>query len=351
MEVVAGRIAGDWQHAAKTDPDASSDAFFTDAGRDLVRGWLLACAVGNLPLSRVYEWANDDTDDEPVHILEDAGVRSFRKLGKTYKLFHETRDGIFQNALELIPFMANERAMRWLEKQGPADARPRFSPRDFVRTTDQTLFVLSKKGAGSFAPITTSLVVSIKHAAEEYAKKLPHNRLPVPLAFILDEAANTCRDETLPDSYSYYGGMGLFLVTILQNWAQGVRCWGEHGMQQMWDAATIRLLGSGQGDTKFLESEAKKIPKRWIPVTSYGYSSGGRGGGSSSNTSYQEKEVMGVAELASLPPGECLVTVPGSFPILARVLPWFEAKDRGAEMKAAVMRSKTRYEPAEGVKP
>lgn len=350
MEVVAGRIAGDWEHAAKTDPDASTDAFFSGAGRDLVRGLLLAAAIGELPVSRVYEWANDDSDPEPWRILRAANVRSWQKLRKTYELIPDTRDGIFQNALELVPFMGNERAMRWLEKQGPDDARPRFSPRDFVRSVDQTLFVLSKKGAGSFAPITTSLVVSVKHAAEEYAKKLPHNRLPVPLAFLLDEAANTCRDESLPDSYSFYGGMGLFLVTILQNWAQGVRTWGEHGMEAMWSASTICMLGSGQSDSKFLESEAKRIPKQWIPVTSFGSSTGGRGGGgSSTNTSYQEKEVMGVPELAALTPGHCVVSTPGSYPILGRVLPWFSASDRPAAMTASVARSLAWYEPKEKV--
>ena len=73
-------------------------------------------------------------------------------------------------------------------------------------------------------------------------------RMPSPLVGVLDEAANVCRWKNLPDLYSHFGSRGIVLMTILQSWAQGQECWGDHGMQKLWGSANIRVYGGGAAD-------------------------------------------------------------------------------------------------------
>ena len=75
----------------------------------------------------------------------------------------------------------------------------------------------------------------------------------------LDEAANIVRWPELPKLYSHYGSRGILLHTYLQSWTQGTEAWGEYGMRSMWSAATIRVLGAGVADEKFLSEFSSLI--------------------------------------------------------------------------------------------
>jgi len=61
---------------------------------------------------------------------------------------------------------------------------------------------------------------------------------------MLDEAANVCRIDALPDLYSFFGSQGISVTTILQSYKQGVRVWGRDGMDALWSAATVAIAGA-----------------------------------------------------------------------------------------------------------
>ena len=69
-------------------------------------------------------------------------------------------------------------------------------------------------------------------------------RLDPPLRAILDEAANVCKIRDLPDLYSHLGSRAVIPLTILRPYRQGQRVWGEAGMDALWSASTIKLIGS-----------------------------------------------------------------------------------------------------------
>jgi len=65
---------------------------------------------------------------------------------------------------------------------------------------------------------------------------------------ILDEAANVCKISDLPDLYSHLGSRGIIPITILQSYRQGHKVWGDAGMDAMWSASTVKVIGSGIDD-------------------------------------------------------------------------------------------------------
>jgi len=80
---------------------------------------------------------------------------------------------------------------------------------------------------------------------EEFLRLIAGGRIDVrPLItheFALDEAANVVRWRDLPKLYSHFGSRGIVVMTVLQSWAQGERCWGAGGMKALWGAANVRV--------------------------------------------------------------------------------------------------------------
>ena len=69
---------------------------------------------------------------------------------------------------------------------------------------------------------------------------------------VLDEAANICPIRELPQLYCHYGSRGIQVLTMLQSYQQGVGVWGNQGMDALWSAATVKLVGAGVDDHPFL---------------------------------------------------------------------------------------------------
>jgi type IV secretory pathway TraG/TraD family ATPase VirD4 len=165
-------------------------------------------------------------------------------------------------------------------------------------------------------------------------------RMPSPLVGVLDEAANVCRWKNLPDLYSHFGSRGIVLMTILQSWAQGQECWGDHGMQKLWGSANIRVYGGGAADASFLENLSKMIGDYDISSNSVSYNEGKRG----TSQQVQRHNIMEVSDLASMPPGRAVVFPSGIPATLVKTVPWFTRPDAGA-----VKASLAKYDPGAGV--
>jgi hypothetical protein len=106
-----------------------------------------------------------------------------------------------------------ERGDRRLGERPPKRHPSRFVPETFV-TSIQTLYSLSKEGAGIAGPLVTALTAATIEAAEEHAARSRGGRLATPLLAVLDEAANVCRWKDLPDLYSHYGSRGIPIVAV-----------------------------------------------------------------------------------------------------------------------------------------
>lgn len=311
---------------ATRDPNAQGNAFFDEAALDLVAGLLMAAATSRRPLTELHRWLNNQSDHEPVDLLRASGCEMLaQSVEGTMNLVYETRSGVYGGASQIMSFLLNDEAMRWVT---PRAGLPEFDPASFVASTD-TLYCLSQEGRGSAAPIVTALTVAVVEAALDHAKNQVRGRLAVPMLIELDEAANVCRWRELPDLYSHFGSRGICVDTVLQSYSQGQAVWGEAGIRKLWSAANVKVYGGGVSERDFLSQLSDLIGQHWTDSRSISYSPQGRS--ISTNTESQARPIATVADLAAMPAGRAWVLASGAKPSLARLVPFWERKHATAK--------------------
>jgi type IV secretory pathway TraG/TraD family ATPase VirD4 len=328
----AQRLAAIFE-ASTREPGARTDAHWDTAGRDLLAWLFLAAAAHELPLGQVWEWLSNPDDAAPVALLRQTGHNGPATavqgvLGQPDKM----RGSTFGTAQRMARALVNPDLLAWVT---PDPDLPRFVPSDFPAGTD-TLYALSKEGEGSGGPFVAALTAHVCEAAERIAASTRAGRLGRPLIVELDEAANIVRWPELPKLYSHYGSRGILLHAYFQNWTQGVEAWGENGMRALWSAATIRVLGAGVADEKFLAEFSALIGdhEEWI-VQSI---STGRSGDRQITRSLRKERTFAVSDLASLPKSRAIVFASGSRPVVIETVPWMDTP-YAADIHAALAKA------------
>lgn len=318
MDSAAVALADIFLSASMGANSNSSDQYWQNMGRELLAAFFLAAAVDNLPISEVYRWVTDPNDMEALGILKAHPEWSQQTAGLKgkYTTADVTRSGIFSQAAQMAAPLSRAEALKWVT---PRPGAKRFSPEEFVRSESDTVYLLSKEGADNAAALTTALTAAIMTAAEKYGEE-QGGRLPVPLVAALDEAANVVRWPELPALYSHYGSRSIILMTILQSYAQGVNVWGEQGMEALWSASNITLYGGGVRDDKMLQKMEALIGEAAEREKTVSSSKDGR----STSTSYREKKILTVADLASLEAGRAVVFASKRRPLIAELEPFWE---------------------------
>lgn len=335
-EVKAKNLAEHFASGSREE-GARTDAFFDPAAKDLLAGLLLAAAKSGQPITTVYHWLTSPTDDSAVVILEDAGyVQIAKNVDNAINSPDKQRAGVFSVALQMANCLMSPAVLQWVTPPADDEYRPEFSAHDFVRASN-TLYLLSKEGAGTAGPLVTALTVAVVEAAEELAIA-QGGRLRLPMVAMLDEAANVCRWRELPNLYSHYGSRGIVICTILQSWSQGVVVWGREGMKKLWSAANVKVYGGGVSETEFLNELSQLIGDYVYSVVSV---SRNRNSGSSRSTDSDRKDrILDVSDLASLPRDRAIVFASGAPAVMVETIPWYRGKNA-----AAVTASLKKYDP------
>ncbi|MEV0292477.1 TraM recognition domain-containing protein [Nocardia sp. NPDC050710] len=335
-EMRAARLAG---HFADSDggSDAKSDAFFDPEAEDLLAGLFLAAAVGGLPITKVWEWVTHHRDETPIRLLREAGhIFSADGLTGQYQADERTRSGVFGTAKKMIRCLKLTNVHAWVtpgETQLPSGhsvRRELFDELAFIEANG-TLYSLSLEGRGSAAPLVSALTEAVIDVAMRKASMSRGGRLEIPLLAVLDEAANVVRWKDLPKQYSHFGSRGIVVMTVLQSWAQGARCWGEDGMAALWSAANIKVLGSGVDDTNFLRDRSEALGEYDAISASVSESKGSK----SYSRSLGSSKTFSVNGLATLPRGRVIVFSSGAPPVLVRTVAWWDG-DYAAEVKKSI---------------
>ncbi|WP_019927082.1 TraM recognition domain-containing protein [Nocardia sp. BMG111209] len=342
-EMRAARLAG---HFADADSGSDAgDSFFDPEAEDLLAGLFLAAAVYGKPITQVWEWVTNPLDPEPVEVLRAAGDHfhlSASGLSAQYNVDPRTRSGIFGTAKKMVRCLKLSNVHSWLQPgstplhDGGTVTRVPLDELNFIEDNG-TLYSLSLEGRGSAGPLVSALTEAIIDVAMRRASRSYGGRLPVPLLAVLDEAANVVRWKDLPKQYSHFGSRGIVVMTVLQSWAQGVRCWGAAGMEALWSAANIKVIGSGIDDTDFLTERSEAIGDYEVISQSMSESKGGK----SYSRSLSSSRTFNVNALVTLPRGRVIVFTSGAPATLVRTVPWWEG-----EYADAVRRSIEHHNPA-----
>jgi type IV secretory pathway TraG/TraD family ATPase VirD4 len=281
----------------------------------------------------------------PVQTLRDAGYRGIAaSLAGTQGSPAETRGSVYFTARVAAKCLRNPEITAWITPpqvaivtgpDGTAVRVEQFRPAA-LPTSKQTLYLLSKDGGGSAAPLVAALTDRVMRAATLAAEKAG-GRLDPPMVVVLDEAANICRIADLPQLYSHLGSRGVIPLTILQSHAQGVGVWGETGMRALLGAATVKLVGAGIDDAGFAEDLSRLIGDH--DVTTVSLSTGD--GRASRSRSLRQQRILPAAAIRALPKGQALVWLTGAKVALVDTLPWYTGP-RATQIAAQVAAAQAR---------
>ena len=332
----AERLAG---HFVLTVEDERSKDIWGPAAQELLAALLLAARACGGTMHDVYDWLNDEANPVPVSTLRDAGYRGIAaSLAGTQGSPAETRGSVYFTARVAAKCLRNPEITAWITPptvpvvtgpDGTAVRVEQFRPAA-LPTSKQTLYLLSKDGGGSAAPLVAALTDRVMRAATLAAERAG-GRLDPPMVVVLDEAANICRIADLPQLYSHLGSRGVIPLTILQSHAQGVAVWGETGMRALLGAATVKVVGSGIDDASFAEDLSRLIGDH--DVTTVSINTGD--GRTSRSRSVRQQRILPAAAIRALPKGQALVWLTGAKVALVATLPWYTGR-RATEIAAQV---------------
>lgn len=326
----AGRLAGHFL-AASVDASQQGD-FWSKAGSNILSQLFLAAALDERPITDVMQWLAFPADRRPLDILRDHGFSAVAaQLKGTVEGPPETRDGIYETARQYASALLNSEIAAWVT---PQKNIPEFKPADFVTSKD-TLYLLSKDGGGGASALIAACADSVMRAATTQAERAG-GRLDPPMLAILDEAANVCKISDLPDLYSHLGSRGIIPITILQSYRQGQKVWGDAGMDAMWSASTVKVIGSGIDDPDFADKLSRLIGDHDVETKSTSISDSGK----STSISMRQERILPADAIRALPKGTALCFATGMRVAMLDLRPWYLEPGAGTLSAASAAASK-----------
>ncbi|BAE46270.1 type IV secretory system conjugative DNA transfer family protein [Rhodococcus erythropolis] len=340
-DLPSARVVCDYFISAATDGGGKADAYFDGAARDLFGSYMLAAALAGGDLRHVVDWLRETQSQIPVKVLAQNGYSDLANAMRSKQAVNaKQRDGFYDMARRFLApldepryeeaILPNTRIKIATDSEGniaitpgnPVHNLPELDIDQVVRSTD-TVYAMSKKGAGSASALTTALVGALGDALQEYGAQQVDGRVPIPATFILDEAANICKLQQLPEWYSHFGSRGIILITILQSPSQAKKVWGDTEYDAMIDACNMVWYGGNVKDEKFLSSLSEEIGEHYVEVESRSRSAGMFGGGQATiTTSLQKEKILTAGDLKALPRTRAIVTMGGSKPLLVEKNFW-----------------------------
>jgi len=313
-------------HFVLTVDDDKARDIWGPAAAELLAALFLAAHLAGTDLAGAYSWLQAEQDPTAVTLLEQGGYSALaRSLRASMKAPAETRGSVLFTARTACRCLRDPQITAWTTPQPWLEV---FDPAAFV-TSRQSLYLLSKDGGGSAAPLVAALTDRVLRCAVQAAEDRG-GRLDPPLLAVLDEAANVCRIADLPQLYSHLGSRGVVPLTILQSYAQGEAVWGKSGMRSLWSAATVKLLGAGLDEASFVQDVSRLVGDHDVPTDSF---STGPGRATRTHSSRTEP-ILSAAQVRALPKGTALLLTTGAKPAMLRLLPWYDGP-RAAEVTAA----------------
>jgi type IV secretory system conjugative DNA transfer VirD4/TraG family protein len=318
-----------------------ADPYFTKGAERLLAQLCLAAAGSGHHLRDVQHWLATRSEI-PVQLLRTAGHdRVAAALLGTIEAPADQRGGLYETALTAIACLESEAVLRYVTPpstwvSAPRDTRiDQFDPWQFLTgyylnghghpSPHDSLYLLTREGAGTAAPVVAALVDHLLRTTAA-AATASGGRVDPPVRAVLDEAANICPIRNLPDLYSYFGSMSIQVLSFLQSYQQGVHLWGRAGMDKLWSAATVKLIGAGVHDPSFCEDLSRLVGDHDVATWTHQH---GRHGHLSTST--RRDRILSAADIARLQKTQAVLLSAGRKAGLIRLLPWYTERDGNAQ--------------------
>jgi type IV secretion system protein VirD4 len=314
-----------------TDDDSSGAGFFGLSATNLLASWLHAAALTGRTMLDVLEWAMDEHDDAPLHLLRQA-KRASSLAVKLLAAFYDnppvTKTNMFTTVqIAVAPLMGEFAQASFAPK-----AADSLNIESFLRANGTIYLLVSEDEAGDLAPLVACFVDEVVRTAYRMASRSPGSRLDPPLGLFLDEVANVVPLPNLPTLMSYAGGSGIFVLAVFQSLAQAVHRWGRTGMEMMWGASTVKMaLGGLTGEELRMFSELAGQYTETIQTQQRGP------GGYAVTYTIQDRQTMTPDQVRGLDPDgrEALIIHANTPAVIAKMVRHYESRDAAKYAEAA----------------
>jgi type IV secretion system protein VirD4 len=177
-----------------------------------------------------------------------------------------------------------------------------------VPPTDQTYNFIA-------GMLFTQLFQELQYDATQIHKH-EGQRLPVPVRFILDEFANTCKIPHFVQIIAYARSFGIGVIPVLQSLEQIKNMYKDEWGVIVDNCATLLWLGNikHEDTTKYMSG---LLGKGTFDKRTTGRSKG-RSGSYSQNFDVVGRELMTPDEIQTMPPTDCLVHITGHSPFYSK---------------------------------
>jgi len=286
------------------------DAWWDAKGAELLRLMLHAAALGDATMREATAWVRDPLSAEPASILTAAGAP-----GWAHKLATLTCDGPTDQLRGIVA--SAETALAWMDDPAMAAAAcpagDGFRAREFLAGAGSVYLIGADRPHSSLAPYFACFAAHLFETAKHLASVSPAGRLPVPVTFVLDEAAITC-PVPLHTWTSEAGGHGITIMAAVQAPSQLLSRWGEHDGRTITANSTVKVIFGGHTGHTDLEALSAVCGMRdtWDHVK--------HPDGVKTRQPRQERAIP-PERIRMLRPGEALVLHRSTRPVIARVTP------------------------------
>jgi type IV secretion system protein VirD4 len=297
--------------------------FWAQKAQEIIRAYLMAAALSGRDMGAVMRWANTPDDPAPVHVLTGHPGQVppgwVETLTTHLAAAPNTRTGYFATVSSCVGFMDNPTVAAACR---PAPGR-HLDVAEFLARSG-TLYLIGSSADRRLAPLLTALTEHLFDTAQQLAAAQPGGRLPVPLAFLLDEVAHTTPvplDRWAADSR----GWGITVCAVVQSLAQLSATWGRDAGEIIWENLPTKVILPGVTNVEDLRALSYLGGERWTARHNDGASAGADGRRSTSVSTTRTREpVIGGDVIATLPRWHAYLLGAAPRPAVVRFTPGYQ---------------------------
>ncbi|MCP9960827.1 TraM recognition domain-containing protein [Streptomyces somaliensis] len=279
----------------KSEEGTSNGGYFSLNAKTLITCWLHAAALNKRPVSDVLSWAADPDNREAVDLLAIQGKHALAEaLAGQHAAAEEERSATWRTAQQPFTALYDDSVAAIFAPEGDAEV---FDIEKYL-TEGGTLFLIGEDEEGSaLAPLNAAFAKALFDTAKTIAGRAPNGRLPIPLGCFLDELANVAPLPEIPSLMSVSGSQNIFVMAVLQSYAQAEERWGQLGVRKMMAAGTVKIFLGGISDPEELKAYSALAGEFDEDVTSISDD----GGRVSVSTSLRRRAVLEPADIRMIP--------------------------------------------------
>ncbi|CAM5364667.1 type IV secretory system conjugative DNA transfer family protein [Streptomyces viridochromogenes] len=249
---VARKRAETLAATTKSEEGTKNGGYFALNAKTLITCWLHAAALHNRPVLDVLAWATDPDNREAVDLLAAKGKHLLAAaLAGQHAAAEEERSATWRTAEQSFIALYDEKVAEIFAPQGDVEV---FDIETYLRQSG-TLFLIGEDEEGSaLAPLNAAFAKAMFDTAKRVAARSPNGRLPIPLGCFMDELANVAPLPEIPNLMSVSGSQNIFIMAVLQGYAQAEERWGALGVRKMFASGTVKVFLGGISDPEELKS-------------------------------------------------------------------------------------------------